>query len=89
MSLDDDNLFVNAKVYGKIYQDIFLIPNVAINDRGYVYIIKDKKIFKRKVEILKAYTDSTLVKSGLSDGERINLTRLEYYIDGMEVNPVE
>ena len=85
----DDNLFVNAKVYGKVYQNIFLIPNVAINDRGYVYIIKDKKIFKRKVEILKAYTDSTLVKSGLSDGERINLTRLEYYIDGMEVNPVE
>ena len=85
----DDNLFVNAKVYGKVYQNIFLIPNAAINDRGYVYIIKDKKIFKRKVEILKAYTDSTLVKSGLSDGERINLTRLEYYIDGMEVNPVE
>ena len=48
-----------------------------------------EKIFKRKVEILKAYRDSTLVKSGLSDGEKVNLTRLEYYIDGMEVNPVE
>ena len=36
--------------------------------------------------MLKKYDSVSIVKSGLKDGEIINMTRMDYYLDGMKVN---
>ncbi len=82
----DNNVFFNAKIYGDIYKDIFLIPNIAIHNDSYVYVINDGKIYKREIQLLKKYDSISIVKSGLYDGEIINMTRMDYYLDGMKVN---
>ena len=85
----ENNLFFNAKIYGPVYDRVFSIPNIAIHDDSYVYIIEDSKIFKREIEILKKYDDVSIVNSGLLNGEVINLTKMDYYVDGMTVNMME
>jgi len=85
----ENNLFFNAKIYGPVYDRVFSIPNIAIHDDSYVYIIEDSKIFKREIEILKKYDDVSIVNSGLLNGEVINLTKMDYYVDGMIVNMME
>ena len=47
----DDNLFVNAKIYGKKYNKVFLVPNKSIVEGKYVYIVKNKKLYKKEVSI--------------------------------------
>ena len=82
----DNNVFFNAKIYGPIYENIFSIPNIAIHNDSYVYVINDGKIYKREIQLLKKYDSVSIVKSGLKDGEIINMTRMDYYLDGMKVN---
>ena len=82
----DNNVFFNAKIYGPIYENIFSIPNIAIHNDSYVYVINDGKIYKREIHLLKKYDSVSIVKSGLKDGEIINMTRMDYYLDGMKVN---
>lgn len=82
----DNNMFFNAKIYGSALDEVFLIPNIAVHDNSYVYVIQDNKIFKRIIRVLKKYDNITVVDSGLISGEKINLTRLDYYVDGMDVN---
>ena len=84
----DNNVFFNAKIYGPSYNSVFSIPNIAIHNNSYVHIIKDNKIFKRDIEILKKYDDISIIRSGLVNGEVINLTSLPYYVEGMKVNVV-
>jgi RND family efflux transporter MFP subunit len=81
----DDNLFVNAKIYGKKYYDVFQVPNEAIIENKYVHIVENKKLYKREIKILKKYKDYSIVDKGLFNGDIINLTILEYYIDGMDI----
>ena len=85
----DDNLFINAKIYGKAYKDVFLVPNGAIIEDKYIHIIKDQKLYKRRVQILKRYDDYSIVDKGLFSGDIINLTRLDYYIEGMDIKDIE
>ena len=85
----DDNLFVNAKIYGKKYKQVFLIPNEAIIKNNYVNIVRNQKIYKQKIQILKKYKDYSIINKGLKNGDIINLTRLDYYLDGMEIEVIK
>ena len=85
----DDNLFVNAKIYGKKYNKVFLVPNKSIVEGKYVYIVKNKKLYKKEVAILKKYKDYSIIQKGLLDGDVVNLTILDYYVDGMDVQVLD
>ena len=81
----DDNLFVNAKIYGKKYKQVFLIPNEAIIENKFIYLVNNDKIYKREVKVLKKYKEYSVINKGLKSGDIACLTRLDYYIDGMEI----
>ena len=40
----DNNIFFNAKIYGPSYGGVFSVPNIAIHDNSYVYIVEDGNI---------------------------------------------
>jgi len=85
----DNNLFFSAKIYGPSYKSVFSIPNIAIHNDSYVYVVENEKIFKRNISILKKYDDVSIIRSGLNDGDIINLTNLDYYVEGMRVKVVK
>ena len=81
----DDNLFVNAKIYGKEYKGVFLIPNEAIIENKFTYLVKNSRIYKREIEILKKYKEYSVIAKGIKGGDVVCLTRLDYYVDDMEI----
>ena len=84
----DNNLFVKAKVYGKRYSDIYVLPNVAIRDKNVIDVVEEGRLFNEKVEIIKIYKDSTVIKCDKLDNRTINITPLDFYVDSMKVKVV-
>ena len=85
----DKGLFVESKIFGKTYEDVFVIPNQAINHKKEVYLVKGDILLKKEVEIIKRYKDSTIIKSGLENGNMISITPIPIYIDSMKVNVLD
>jgi RND family efflux transporter MFP subunit len=67
-------LFVDAEIEGLSADNIVVLPRSALRFRA--------------IEPLRLYQDNVLVKSGLSNGERVCLSPLQTAIEGMTVNPV-
>ena len=42
----DNNLFVNAKIYGKEYSEVYVLPNSAIRDNNPVVFLEHKKTYR-------------------------------------------
>ena len=82
----DKGIFVQSKIYGKKYEKVFLIPNKSINDENEVYVVVEDILLKKKVEIIKRYKDSTVVKSGLTNNDLVNITPISIYVDSMKVH---
>ena len=82
----DKGIFAESKIYGKTYDKVFVLPNQSINDDNEVYVVTDNILIKQKVEIIKRYKDSTIVKSGIKNGDIINMTPISIYVDSMKVN---
>ena len=47
----DKGLFVESKIFGKTYEEVFVIPNQAINHKKEVYVVKGDVLLKKEVEI--------------------------------------
>ena len=77
--------FVNAKIYGKEYSEVCVLPNSAVRDNNLIHVIKDRKLAAQKIKILKTYKDSTVIECDGLDNQYINLTPLEYYVNNMQV----
>ena len=84
----DNNIFFNSKIYGPVYNQVYVIPNRALISKNEVLIVVDEKLYKRSIVVLDRYEDFSIVSNGLKDGERLNLTNLNYFIDGMDVRIV-
>ena len=85
----DKGIFAESKIYGKTYDKVFVLPNQSINDDNEVYVVTDDILIKQKVEIIKRYKDSTVVKYGIKNGDIINMTPISVYVDSMKVNVLE
>ena len=85
----DKGIFAESEIYGKTYNNVYVIPNQAINDKEEVYIVKENALHRQIVEIVKQYKDSTIVSLGLNQGDVINITPIPVYVDSMRVNILE
>lgn len=81
----DNGVFSKAKIYGKTYEDVFVIPNKSINEKNEIYVVDENTLLKKKVDIIKRYKDSTIVQSGIMNGDLINITPISIYVDSMKV----
>ena len=81
----DNGVFTKAKIYGKTYKKVFVLPNKSINEKNEIYIARKNILLNKKVEIIKRYKDSTVVRSGITNGDLINITPISIYVDSMKV----
>jgi RND family efflux transporter MFP subunit len=79
-------LFVQAEIEGKTLQEVFVLPQVALNAAQEALLIDaGQKLHIRRLDVLRNEPDRILVKSGLSAGDRIVTSGIEVPVEGMTV----
>ena len=79
-------LFVEASIEGRQIDRAFRIPRRALHEGNIVHAIdRENRIVIKEVSVLQKGVDSVIVTDGLSDGDRLCLTPLEYVVMGMQV----
>ncbi|MGJ3242656.1 MAG: efflux RND transporter periplasmic adaptor subunit [Opitutales bacterium] len=81
-------LFVEAAIAGRQLERAFRIPRSAVQPDGTVLVVRtDDTLVQRRVRVVKADRRTVVVDDGLEDGDRLCLTALPFFIDGMTVDP--
>jgi multidrug efflux pump subunit AcrA (membrane-fusion protein) len=81
-------LFVSAVIKGKNIDNIFRLPRAALRNQNQVLIVDDNNRLRfRGVDVLRFERDNIIISSGLSDGDRVNISPLQSVTDGMRVTP--
>ncbi len=89
---DDGNLplkigqYVSAKIQGKIIKQALAIPNRAIYQGSYVYVVEDNILKRKNITIAWQNDDVAVIKSGLEANEMLVLTPLGQVTSGTIVN---
>ena len=79
-------LFVEASIEGRQIDSAFRIPRRALHEGDVVYAVdKENRIVIKEVSVLQKGVDTVIVTEGLSDGDLLCLTPLEYVVMGMQV----
>ena len=83
-------LFVEAEVLGRKLEGVYLIPPEALRERSRILVIDaEDRLRFREVEILRQEEDFVILDSGLNEGERICVSRLDVVMEGMRVRTAE
>ena len=82
-------LFVEAEIDGRRVDGVFRVPRSALADRGSLYVVDDEdRLRRRSIEVLRYERDVSLIRGGLSSGERISLLEPRLAREGRRVDPV-
>ena len=83
-------LFVEAEIDGRSVDDLVSIPRTALRADNTVMVIDDNnQLHFRDVDVFKLSAEDVLVSGGLSAGERINTSPLQFVVEGMPVRVVD
>lgn len=80
--------YVNAEIEGIQLEAAFRIPRSAVVHPDQVRIVDaDNRLHSRTVRILQTTATEAIITEGLEPGDRISLTGVDYFVEGMEVAP--
>ena len=77
--------YVTAELKGKLVKDGLVIPNQAIYQGSYVYIVEEDVLQRRDIEIAWQNDKESLIQSGLTPGDELVLTSLGQVTSGIRV----
>lgn len=78
-------LFVDAVIEGITIDNASRIPHSALHDETYVYLVIDGQLTRRAVTVLRRERESVVISSGLDDGDKLVLNKLDLMVEGMSV----
>ncbi len=78
--------YVTAELAGKVLNDIYVIPNAAIYQGSYVYIVADGVLLRRDIEITWQNDTDSVIGSGLEHGDQLVTTPLGQVTSGVRVS---
>lgn len=85
-----NGLFVQAEIQGKTLNNIFVLPQQAINAAHTVLVVdKDQHLYSRQLQVLRTEQNRILIQQGLQAGERIVTSGIDLPIEGMTVQMSE
>jgi RND family efflux transporter MFP subunit len=80
------NLFVQAEIEGKAMQNVFVLPQLAMNASQEVQLVDaGQKLRIRRVDVLRNEQDRILVNGGLNAGDRLVISGIDVPVEGMTV----
>jgi len=77
--------YVNAEISGRLLTEALVIPNNAIYQGSYVYVVEQGLLRRRDIEIAWQNRQEALVGHGLSAGEQVVITPLGQIASGTAV----
>lgn len=80
--------FVNAKIEGRMLDKAIIIPNSAIYQGSYLYLVKDGLLQRTDIKVAWQNADEALISDGLSGGEELVLTPLGQVSSGTRIKVV-
>ena len=79
-------LFVDAVITGGVQPNIVRLPRAAMVSPSEVYIVdSSERLVRRAVNVLRSEGDFVYINDGLSEGDRVCLSRLATAMPGMKV----
>lgn len=81
--------FVNARIEGRTIADALVIPNAAIYQGSYLYLVKDGLLQRTEINIAWQNSAEALIESGLQGGDQLVLTPLGQVSSGSRVKVVD
>ena len=78
--------YVTAELRGKMAADVLVIPNAAIYQGSYVYVVHDEILQRRDVEIAWQNDKDAIITAGLEHGDALVTTVLGQVTSGIRVS---
>jgi len=78
--------YVSARIEGRTLTDTLVIPNRAIYQGSYVYVVKDGLLKRRDISIIWRNDEDAIIGSGLQGGDELVLTALGQVPSGTPVS---
>ena len=83
-------LFVEAEITGRTAQNVFRLPRSALRNQNEMLVVDaSNRLRLRSVTVLQTDFDSVYIAEGLRAGERICISPVETFIDGLLVEAVD
>ncbi|MEC8633779.1 MAG: efflux RND transporter periplasmic adaptor subunit [Pseudomonadota bacterium] len=83
-------LFVDAVITGRTVNDLVSVPRTALrSDNSVMVIDDDNQLHFRGVSVFKLSDSDVLISEGLASGERINISPLQFVVEGMPVTVID
>ena len=77
-------MFVNAEIEGLSYPGVTIVPRNAVKN-DMIWVVQEQKLRRKSVEVLRLENDFAFISDGLTKNDRVLITRLSSYVDGMPV----
>ena len=77
-------MFVNAEIEGLSFSGVTIVPRNSIKD-DMIWVVQDQKLRRKSVEVIRFENDFAFIADGLNKNDRVLITRLSSYVDGMPV----
>ena len=77
-------MFVNAEIDGLSFKNITVVPRSAVKN-DMIWVVEDNYLRKKSVEVIRYEDDLAFITDGLNKNDRVLVTRLDSYVDGMTV----
>lgn len=78
--------YVQAEIAGNVLSNVIVIPNSAIYQGSYVYVVEDNMLQHKDINIAWQNDYEALITSGLEQGDELVLTPLGQVTSGIKVN---
>jgi multidrug efflux pump subunit AcrA (membrane-fusion protein) len=83
-------VFVEATIAGRTVDDVIRLPRSALRKRNDVLIVDaDGRLRQRRIDVLRTDFESVFVSGGLQPGDRVCVSPVEAFVDGLLVKVVD
>ena len=83
-------LYVEVVIDGRVVDGVFRLPRAALRNKDEVLVVDSgNRLRKRRVEVLRTDFEQAFISSGLEAGDRICVSPIEAFVDGLLVTVVQ
>ncbi|MHA7838648.1 MAG: efflux RND transporter periplasmic adaptor subunit [bacterium] len=83
-------LFVRAEIEGRLLEDVYVLPPMALRDDDRVFVVDaEERLRVRDVSVARQERSEVIVDGGLEPGDRVVISPLRVYSEGMKLRVVE
>lgn len=81
--------YLDAMIDGILIDKAFTLPNEAIRESSTIYTITNQnQLVEKNITVISSNSKQVIVSTGLDDGDRVVVSPVPFYINGMSVKPI-